>query len=211
MKKIGVLASGRGSNFAALVEACRREDFPARVACLVSDRPEAPALEEARRLGVPAFTVDPGPRRAGLTPQAEAEIVGILRKHGCDLVCLAGFMRILKKPLLEAFPGKILNIHPSLLPAFPGLDAQEQAWSYGVKVAGCTVHIVDRGVDTGPILVQRAIPVDDVTSSDELARRILEQEHRAYAEAVRMVATRRLRIEGRRIVAEEETRSESSP
>lgn len=200
MKRVGVLSSGRGSNFEALVHATREPGFPAQIACLISDREDAPVLELARALEVPAYFVFPGRKKTVLSPDAETEVIGILKSEGCDIVCLAGFMRIVKRGLLESFPGRILNIHPSLLPAFPGLQAQRQAWNYGVKVAGCTVHVVDEGVDTGPIIIQRSVPVEGVTSSEELAALILKEEHVAYPEALRLLAAGRLRREDRRVI-----------
>jgi len=194
---VGVLASGRGTNLQAILDACARGEIPARVAVVVSDNPAAPALERARRAGVPAVFVDPRGRKKR---EFEAEISRILKEHGVELVCLAGYMRVLGRAFLEEWEGRVLNIHPSLLPAFPGLEAQRQAWEYGVKVAGCTVHFVVPEVDAGPIVLQAAVPVLGDDTPETLAGRILEQEHRIYPEAIRLYAEGRLRIEGRRVI-----------
>lgn len=179
---IGVLASGRGSNFAALV---RGDTAPGFVRVLLTDDPEAPALSLARDLGVEAEYLYPGPRRTCFDQTREKEWAQFLLGRGVELVCLAGLMRVLKGPLLDAFPGRILNIHPSLLPSFPGLDAQKQAIEYGVKVSGCTVHYVDRGVDTGPILLQSPVRVKPADDIESLSGRILDAEHLLYPRAVR--------------------------
>lgn len=197
MLKVGVLASGRGTNLQAILDACARGEIPARVAVVVSDNPDAPALERARRAGVPAVFVDPRGRKKR---EFEAEISRILKEHGVELVCLAGYMRVLGRSFLQEWEGRVLNIHPSLLPAFPGLEAQRQAWEYGVKVAGCTVHFVVPEVDAGPIVLQAAVPVLGDDTPETLASRILEQEHRIYPEAIRLYAEGRLRIEGRRVI-----------
>ncbi|MDI6894421.1 MAG: phosphoribosylglycinamide formyltransferase [Bacillota bacterium] len=196
MLNLGVLASGRGTNLQAILDACARGEIPARVAVVVSDNPGAAALVRARRAGVPALFVDPRGRRK---KEFEAELSCILRQHGVGLVCLAGYMRMLGRSFLEEWEGRVLNIHPSLLPAFPGLEAQRQAWEYGVKVAGCTVHFVVPEVDAGPIVLQAAVPVLGDDTPETLAGRILEQEHRIYVEAIRLYAEGRLRIEGRRV------------
>jgi phosphoribosylglycinamide formyltransferase-1 len=197
--RVGVLASGRGSNFEALVRAGLRDELGARIACLVTDNPNAGALAIAARHGIPAHAIDPGPRRSRLGDEAEGRAVEILREHGVGLVCLAGFMRIVGHVLLDAFPGAILNVHPSLLPSFPGLEAQRQALAHGVKVSGCTVHFVDAGVDAGPIVLQATVPVQDDETPETLAARILEREHVIYPEAVRLFAAGRLQVEGRRV------------
>ncbi|NIM19798.1 MAG: phosphoribosylglycinamide formyltransferase [Candidatus Latescibacteria bacterium] len=197
--KIAVLASGTGTNFRAIAEACRGERFPAEVACLISDNPEAKALSIAEEFGVPYHLIVGGEKRGHLPKESEEEIVSICRGAGVDLVALAGFMRILKGPLLDAYDGRILNIHPSLLPSFKGLHAQEQAFDYGVKVSGCTVHFVDRSVDGGPIIIQAAVPVEEGDDADTLAARILKEEHRIYAKAIELFAMGRLKIEGRKV------------
>jgi len=197
--RVGVLASGRGSNFESLVAASRRGNLGAQIACLVTDNPNAGALGIAARADVPAFVVDPATRRARLAPEIETRIVDILHQHQVTLVCLAGFMRIVGPRLLTAFPGAILNIHPSLLPSFPGLEAPRQALDAGVKVSGCTVHYVDQGIDSGPVILQAAVPVHDDDTATTLAERILEREHRIYPEAVALWASGRLSIDGRRV------------
>jgi phosphoribosylglycinamide formyltransferase-1 len=201
---LGILASGRGSNCEAILRAARSGNLSGRVGIVLSDRPDAPVLEKAAAMGVPARYLDPGRKGARLTPEAEGAYVDALRGAGVEWVALAGFMRIIGKPLLEAFPGRILNIHPSLLPAFPGLDAQRQALDYGVKVAGCTVHFVNEGVDTGPILVQTAVPVRSGDTDQTLSARILAEEHGAYVKALNLVFSGRYRLEGRRVVLDDE-------
>lgn len=196
---VGILASGRGSNFEALVRAALRDELGARIACLVTDNPNAAALAIAARHGIPAHVIVPGPRRSRLGDEAEGLVVEILRGHAVGLVCLAGFMRIVGHVLLEAFPGAILNVHPSLLPSFPGLEAQRQALAHGAKVSGCTVHFVDAGVDAGPIVLQAAVPVQDDDTAETLSARILEREHAIYPEAVRLFAAGRLHVYGRRV------------
>lgn len=198
-----MLASGRGSNFAAIAAAVERGDLPARIACVISDVAGAPVLGLARERGIPALHVDPsaylGPdgRRSRLA--FERAVVAELRGRGVELVVLAGFMRLLGAALLDAYPWRVVNIHPSLLPAFPGLDAQRQALEHGVKVAGCTVHFVDRGVDSGPIIAQRAVPVREDDTVESLSARILEQEHDVYWRAIRWLAEGRVTIDGRRV------------
>jgi phosphoribosylglycinamide formyltransferase-1 len=194
---LGVLASGRGSNLQAILDAIEAGRCPARVAVVVSDRKDAPALERARRAGASAVYLDPKahPDRVAFD-EAVAEV---LHQHAAELVCLAGYMRVLSVEFVRRFPGRILNVHPALLPAFPGLHAQRQAIQHGVKVAGATVHFVDDGVDTGPIVLQSAVPVRDDDTEETLAARILVEEHRLYPEAIRLYAEGRLRIEGRRV------------
>lgn len=161
--------------------------------------PDALILERARRHGIPAYYLDPAPFKTKLEGEAETRVIETLRAHGVQVVALAGYMRIVKTRLLEAFPQRVLNIHPALLPAFPGMDAWKQALAYGVKVAGCTVHIVDAGTDTGPILLQKTVPVREDDTPDSLHARIQEQEHRAYPEALQLVAEGRIRLDGRRV------------
>jgi phosphoribosylglycinamide formyltransferase 1 len=183
--RIAVLLSGRGSNFEALAERCRSGELPARIVTVISDRPDAKGLETAVRLGLRAVAVD---RKAydGKTAH-EAALAAAVRESGADLICLAGFMRILSPEFVARFPLRILNIHPSLLPAFPGKDAQAQAIAYGVKVAGVTVHFVDAGTDTGPVVAQESVPVGEGETAASLSARLLELEHRLYAEALRKV------------------------
>jgi len=194
---LGVLASGRGSNLQAILDAIEAGRCPARVAVVVSDRKDALALDRARRAGASAVHLDPKayPDRVAFD-EAVAEV---LDQYATELVCLAGYMRVLTIEFVRRFPGRILNVHPALLPAFPGLHAQRQALEHGVKVTGATVHFVDDGVDTGPIVLQSAVPVRDDDTEETLAARILVEEHRLYPEAIRLYAEGRLRIEGRRV------------
>ncbi|MGE5593536.1 MAG: phosphoribosylglycinamide formyltransferase [Betaproteobacteria bacterium] len=196
-----VMASGRGSDFQAIIDAAERGRLSARVAGLVCDNPDAPALKRAASHGIPAAVVtrDAFASRAAF----EQALVRTVKGFGPDLVVLAGFMRVLGRTFLEAFPGRVINIHPSLLPAFRGLEAQRQALEYGVKYSGCTVHFVDEGVDTGPILGQRVVPVMPDDTVESLSARILEQEHELLVECVRAVAEGRVRLEGRRVLVEE--------
>jgi len=197
--RVGVLASGRGSNFAALAAAAANGVLGARITCLVTDNPAAGALAIAARYGIPAHVVDAGARRGRVLATAEAEIIAALRMHGVQLVCLAGFMRILGPELLAAYPDAVLNVHPSLLPAFPGLESQRRAFESGVKLAGCTVHFVDTGVDTGPIVLQAAVAVRDDDTPETLSARILAEEHRLFPAAVRLWADGRLDVRERRV------------
>lgn len=199
MKKlrVGVLASGRGSNLQSIMDAAESGRIDAEVAVVVSDKEGAFALERARRAGIPAEFVNP--KAFGGREDYESAVVGILNKHAVDLVCLAGYMRIAGRTLLESYPNRVMNIHPALLPSFPGMHGQQQAFEHGVKFSGCTVHFVDGGMDTGPIIIQAVVPVLDDDTADTLADRILEQEHRIYPEAVQLFARGRLKVEGRRV------------
>lgn len=201
MKRVGVLISGRGTNLQALIDAEQAGTLGGRIAVVVSNVEGAPGLERARRAGVPALVCDHRGRARG---EHEAEVARLLGAHGVDLVCLAGYMRLLSPVFLGAFPGRVLNVHPSLLPAFPGRDAQRQAWEHGVKVSGATVHVVDEGLDAGPIVAQEAVPVLEDDGPEELAARILEAEHRIYPRAVRALLEGRLSIAGRRVLVEGE-------
>lgn len=197
-KKIAVLASGRGSNFQALIDAARSGYFPATIARLITDNPEAFAIRRAKDAGIPVSVLD-----FGSFPVREAyeeALKGEMEECDADLFVLAGYMRILPSAIVRAFPGRVMNIHPALLPSFPGLHAQRQAVEYGVKVSGCTVHFVDEGTDTGPIIIQRCIPVEEDDGEEALAARILVEEHRILAEAVRLFFEDRLRIVGRKVV-----------
>jgi phosphoribosylglycinamide formyltransferase 1 len=199
VKRIGVLVSGRGSNLQALIDAARRGELGAEVGVVVSNVETALALERARQAGIPAVFRD----HHGKTREAfDTEVVEILREHHVELVCLAGFMRLLSAVFLRAFPSRVLNIHPALLPAFPGLEAQRQAWEHGVKVTGATVHLVDEGLDSGPIVAQEAVKVLSSDTPETLAARILEVEHCLYPRAVRLMLEGRCRVEGRRVVVE---------
>ena len=201
MKKVGVLLSGRGSNLVALIDVARRGELGGEIAVVVSNVEGAPGLERARQAGIPAVFCD---HRGKAREAFDAEIVEILRGHHVDLVCLAGFMRLVSPVFVRAFPGRIVNIHPALLPAFPGLDAQRQAWEHGAKVSGATVHLVDEGLDSGPIVAQEAVPVRSRDTPETLAARILEAEHRLYPRAVRLLLEGRARLEGRRVIVEGE-------
>ena len=201
---VGVLASGRGSNLQAILDACARPGFPARVALVLSDRERAVALERGRAAGVEARWVNP--KDFGDREAFDLALVRELQARGIGLVCTAGFMRILSPAFVRAFAGRVLNIHPSLLPAFPGLHAQRQALEHGVKVAGATVHFMDEGVDTGPIVLQAAVPVEPDDTEETLSARILVQEHRIYPEAIRLFAEGRLRTVGRKVIVNAEAR-----
>jgi phosphoribosylglycinamide formyltransferase-1 len=195
MKRVAVLLSGRGSNFLALSDAIERGEIPAEIVLVVSNRKEAPGLENARKRGYKALFI---PSKGKKREDFDREVVAELEKEKVDIVCLAGFMRLLSSYFVRQFPMRILNIHPSLLPSFPGLNAQNQALQWGEKVSGCTVHFVDEELDHGPIIVQRAVVVEEGDDEDSLSHRILEQEHQAYPEALRLVCEDRVQIDGRR-------------
>lgn len=199
MKRVGVLVSGRGSNLQALVDAAREGRLGGEVAVVVSNVPAAPALDKARAAGVPAVVCD---HRGKPREEHDRNVLRVLQEHGVELVSLAGYMRLLSTPFLSALPHRVVNIHPSLLPAFPGLDAQRQAWEHGVKVSGATVHLVEEALDAGPIVMQEAVEVRPGDTPETLAARILEAEHRIYPRAVRLLLSGRWRLEGRRFVAE---------
>jgi phosphoribosylglycinamide formyltransferase-1 len=195
--KVGVLASGRGSNLQSIIDRSLAGEIDVEVAVVVSDVEDAYALERARQAGIPAVHVPPGRFKTKLTPEAERDYISVLDEHGVELVALAGFMRLLHDDFLGRYAGRVVNIHPALLPSFPGLHGPKQAVDYGVKWSGATVHFVDAGVDTGPIIVQAAVPVMDDDTEETLAARILEQEHRIYPEALQLIAEGKLRVEGR--------------
>jgi phosphoribosylglycinamide formyltransferase-1 len=197
VKRLGVLISGRGSNFAAIADNVASGQLDAEIAVVISNRPEAPGLDAARSGGLNAVCLP----SKGLDREVyDRMLVAELHKHGVELVCLAGFMRLLSAGFIREFPNRILNIHPSLLPAFPGLDAQHQALAHGVKITGCTVHFVDEDLDAGPIVIQAAVPVMDDDTEETLSARILKQEHRIYSEAIRIVTAGKYRVEGRRVL-----------
>src|SRR5271155_198140 len=198
MKRLGILLSGRGSNFLAIADAIAEKRLHAEIACVISNRPDAPGLSAAMERGIHAISF---PSRGLDREVYDRQLIEGLRAHHVDLVCLAGFMRLLSGHFIREFPLKILNIHPSLLPAFPGLDAQHQALAHGVKIAGCTVHFVDEGLDSGPIVAQAAVPVLDDDTAESLSARILKEEHRLYSEAIGLVLSEGYRVEGRRVVA----------
>lgn len=208
---LGVLVSGRGSNLEAILLARAEGRLPLPVRLVLSDRADAPALELARRAGIPTAVLDPGPRRTRLTEAAERDAVARLQSAGVDLVALAGFLRVLHDDFLGPFAGRVLNIHPSLLPAFPGLDAPGQAVRWGVRWAGCTAHFVTAGVDAGPIIAQAVVPVFPDDTGASLAARILVEEHRLYPEAIARVARGTVRIDGRRVLDEAPGVCTSSP
>lgn len=197
--KIGVLGSGSGSNMQSILDAIAQGTLDAEMAVVLSDVAGAKILQRAEQHQVPAQWLDCAPFKTKLDGEAEARCIDILRAYGVDTVVLAGFMRIVKPGLLNAFPWRVLNIHPALLPAFPGVAAWKQALDYGAKVAGCTVHFVDEGTDTVPILVQRVVPVEENDTAETLHARIQVQEHCAYPEALRLLAAGRVRVEGRRV------------
>ncbi len=196
-RRVAVLASGRGTNLQALLDAQAAGELgPARLALVVSNRAAAQALERARRAGVPAEFCDP----RGLTREGyDARLLELLRREQIEILCLAGYMRLLTPAFVAVFAGPILNVHPSLLPAFPGLEAQRQAWEHGVKLSGATLHFVDAGLDSGPILLQEAVAVEDDDSPETLAARILTLEHRLYPRALRLVAEGRYALDGRKV------------
>jgi phosphoribosylglycinamide formyltransferase 1 len=196
-RRVGVLVSGSGSNLQALIDACRSEDYPAQVAVVISNVPTAYALQRARAAAIPAETVD----HKGFADRElfEQKLLEVLAAHRVEVLCLAGFMRLLGGKVLSAYPGRVLNIHPSLLPAFPGLHGARQALHYGAKITGCTVHFVDEGLDCGPVIVQAAVPVLPEDDEAALAARILAEEHRIYPLALRWLCEQRLAVEGRKV------------
>jgi len=197
VKRLGILLSGRGSNFEAIADQVAAGRIPAEIAVVISNRPEARGLDVACRRGLKAVCI----ASKGLDREAyDRLLIQELEADRVDLVCLAGFMRLLSASFVRAFPQRVLNIHPSLLPAFPGLDAQKQAVEHGVKISGCTVHLVDEFLDAGPIILQAAVPVLDQDTVESLSARILAEEHRIYAEAIQIMLSGNFRIEGRRVV-----------
>jgi phosphoribosylglycinamide formyltransferase-1 len=199
MKRIGILLSGRGSNFEALADSVAAGRIPdAEIAIVISNRDGAPGIDRARARGIEARVI---PSKGLQREEYDRQVVAVLKEKRVDLVCLAGFMRLLSPYFVSEFRGRILNIHPSLLPAFPGLESQRQALEYGVKFSGCTVHFVDENLDAGPVITQAVVPVLDADTPDTLAEKILKEEHRIYTEAVRLVLEGRYHIEGRRVKA----------
>ncbi len=197
MKSLGILLSGRGSNFVAIAESIDAGRIPnARIAVVIANKTDAPGIAIARQRGLNALVI---PSKGRPRAEHDREVVYALQEHKVDLICLAGYMRLLSPWFVQRFPQRILNIHPSLLPAFPGLEAQEQAFAYGVKVSGCTVHFVDEELDHGAIVVQKAIPVFDQDDEHTLAARILEQEHIAYTESINIVLEGKFEVKGRRL------------
>ena len=198
MKNLGILLSGRGSNFVAIADSIDAgRILNARIAIVISNRSDPPGIETARKRGLKALVI---PSKGKDRETHDREVVAALKEHKVDLICLAGYMRLLSPWFVQQFPKRILNIHPSLLPAFPGLEAQQQAFAYGVKVSGCTVHFVDEELDHGAIIVQKTVPVHDADDEHSLAARILEQEHVAYSEAINVVLEGKFEAVGRRLV-----------
>lgn len=197
--RIGVLGSGKGSNCQAILEACDHGEIAGKVVVVISDIANAYILERAKQRNIPAHYVGPSRFKTKLEPELEQQIVALLQAEKVDLVALAGYMRVVKAPLLEAFPGRIVNIHPSLLPAFPGLHAWDQALQYGTRITGCTVHFVNEGIDAGPIILQQAVPVFENDTAESLHARIQVTEHKAYPEAIRLFAQGKLQISGRTV------------
>jgi len=201
MKKvrIGVLVSGRGSNLQAIIDNIEKGLLPAEIAVVISDQPDAYSLERARKHNIPAIHISAKGYKAK-RDEYDALLVKELQKNKVELVCLAGFMRIITPTLIKTFPNRILNIHPALLPAFPGLHVQKAALDHGVKFSGCTVHFVDEGMDTGPIIIQAVVPILDNDTEDSLSERILKQEHKIYSRAIHLYAEGRLKIDGKRVL-----------
>src|SRR6202521_4848251 len=198
MHNLGILLSGRGSNFVAIADSIDGGRIPdARISVVIANKADAPGIATARARGLTAMVI---PSKGRAREEHDREVVAALKEHDVDLVCLAGYMRLLSAWFVQQFPHRILNIHPSLLPAFPGLEAQEKAFAFGVKVTGCTVHFVDEELDHGPIIVQKTVPVLDADEEGTLAARILEQEHIAYTEAINTVLQGKFKIAGRRMV-----------
>jgi phosphoribosylglycinamide formyltransferase-1 len=197
LKKLGILLSGRGSNFEAIADSIKAEKLNAEIAIVISNRADAPGLESARRRGLNAVLI---PSKGRVREEHDADVIMALKHAQVDLICLAGYMRLLSPDFIRAFPHRIINIHPSLLPAFPGMDAQKQALEYGVKVTGCTVHFVDEHLDHGSIIMQKTVPVLDGDDVHSLSARILEQEHAAYSEAIGLLLSGEIEIRGRTVV-----------
>jgi len=200
LRRLGILLSGRGSNFEAIAENIARGRLNAEIAAVISNRAESRGIEIARERGLPAIVV---PSKGAPREEYDRRVVAELQDRGVELVCLAGFMRLLTAEFCQAFPLRALNIHPSLLPAFPGLDAQRQALEHGARISGCTVHFVDEQLDAGPIILQAAVPVLDDDTEETLSERILLEEHRIYSAAIGIILSERWRIEGRRVIAGE--------
>lgn len=197
MKRLGILLSGRGSNFVAIVDSIAAGRLEAEIAVVIANRADAPGIAAARQRGLNVVML---PSRGVGREEYDARLAAALEKNQVDLICLAGYMRLLSASFIRRYPLRILNIHPSLLPAFPGLDVQQKAIEHGVKVSGCTVHFVDEGLDSGPIIKQAAVPVLDDDTAETLAARILKEEHRIYSEAIALVLSGKYRIEGRRVL-----------
>lgn len=198
--KVGVLGSGSGTNLQSIIDHVEKGTIPVSIACVISDVQDAYILERARAHGIEAIHLPPGKYRTRLDPEAEARYIKCLRDRGVGLVALAGFMRMLKEDFINAYPNRIINIHPSLLPAFRGLEAWKQALEYGVKYSGCTVHFAELGMDTGPIIMQALVEVKDDDTPETLHKRIQVEEHRIYPEVIRLIAENRVQLRGRRVI-----------
>ena len=206
--RLGVLASGRGSNLQSIIDAIARKTLRAEIALLITDNPAALAIERAKKHGIEYLVIKPKEFSSG--DEYYLRVSGELRNRAVDLIVLAGFMRIIGKPLIDAFPNRIMNIHPALLPAFPGMHGQKQALEYGVKISGCTVHFVDEGMDTGPVIIQAAVPVYHGDTEEILSERILRFEHKIYPEAIRLFSEGRIAVEGRTVKIKENVPSDQS-
>jgi len=206
---LGVLVSGSGSNLQSIIDNIEKGNLPARIRIILSNNPGAFALERARNHGIPCAVIDHG----GFVSREDYDrkLVDTLRAHDVDLVVLAGFMRVLTPFFLRAFPLRVMNIHPALLPSFPGTHGQKKAFDYGVKFSGCTVHFADEGVDTGPIIIQAVVPVYDEDTEETLSRRILKEEHRIYPKAIKLYAEGKLRVEGRKVRVQDHLQPDASP
>lgn len=206
--RLGILASGSGSNLQAIIDSIESGYLPCEIAVVISDKPDAYALKRAGKNGIATHIVEP--RKFRDREAFDAELVRVLKSHGVDLVILAGFMRVVTKVLINAFPMKVMNIHPALLPSFPGLHVQKKAIEYGAKFSGCTVHFVDEGVDTGPIIIQTVVPILDDDTKESLSARILKEEHRIYPYAIRLFAEGRLEVKRRRVIAKDHPKPEGA-
>jgi len=206
---LGVLVSGSGSNLQSIIDNIEKGNLPARIRIILSNNPGAFALERARNHGIPCAVIDHG----GFVSREDYDrkLVDTLRAHDVDLVVLAGFMRVLTPFFLRAFPLRVMNIHPALLPSFPGTHGQKKAFDYGVKFSGCTVHFADEGVDTGPIIIQAVVPVYDEDTEETLSRRILKEEHRIYPKAIKLYAEGKLRVEGRKVRVQDHVQPDDTP
>lgn len=206
--RLGVLASGSGSNLQAIIDSVESGNLPCEIAVVISDKPTAFALKRAEKHGIETAVIEP--KGFESRDAFDAELVRFLKRHKVDLVILAGFMRVVTKTLIDAFPVKIINIHPALLPSFPGLHVQKKAIDYGAKFSGCTVHFVDEGVDTGPIIIQAVVPINDDDNEETLSARILKEEHRIYPYAIKLFAEGRLEVKGRRVIINKQTKAEGA-
>jgi phosphoribosylglycinamide formyltransferase 1 len=206
---LGVLVSGSGSNLQSIIDNIEKGTLPAKIRIIISNTPGAFAIERARKHGIPAIVIEP--RGFNSREEYDQKVVDTLKSHEVELVVLAGFMRVLTPLFLQAFPMRIMNIHPAILPSFPGTHGQKKAFDYGVKFSGCTVHFADEGVDTGPIIIQGIVPVYDTDTEETLSRRILKEEHRIYPKAIRLYAEGKLQVEGRKVRVKDHPQPEDSP